>query len=607
MACHEARAVSSTVMQTRGRASFGIGRPTDAWRVELDRPREIREATHVGDVRDVVAWVDARARAGQWAVLLLGYEAAPAFDTALAVRTVPAAERGPLPLTWAAVYDDEGPPARAPLDAPAGGPPPVPWAPVIDEARFGRDVADVLAHIAAGDSYQVNYTFPLTAPFEHDPWAWYRACAHQAAVPFPACIDTGRAVVMSLSPELFVERRGSRLRARPMKGTMRRGRWLDEDRRLAEALAASEKARAENVMIVDLLRNDLGRVADTGSVRVPELCTLERYPTVWQLTSGIEATLRPGTDLLSLLRAVFPCGSVTGAPKVRTMAIIAELESAPRGVYTGAICLLRPGGDLLASVPIRTAVFDRQTGHATFSVGAGITSDSTAVEEWAECLAKARVVRPPAVPAGVRLFETVRLEDGRAVRGTAHLTRLRQSAELFAWPAEPRALQAALDALAAAHAHGIWRARIHLDSHGRIETSAERFTPDARRWRVALAREAVDARSPLLFNKTTHREVYDRARAARPGMDDVLLWNARGELTEGTLANVVLELDGTRVTPPVACGLLPGVFRQELLTRGELVERVVPVGDLVRATRVWLINSLREWIEVDVVATPPGR
>jgi para-aminobenzoate synthetase/4-amino-4-deoxychorismate lyase len=389
-----------------------------------------------------------------------------------------------------------------------------------------------------------------------------------------------------------------------MKGTSRRGRWLAEDARLAQALIASDKARAENVMIVDLLRNDIGRVAETGSVRVSELCALERYPTVWQMTSTIDATIRPRTSLTDLLRAVFPCGSVTGAPKVRTMTIIADLESSARGIYTGAICLLRPGGDMVASVPIRTAVYDRTTGMATFNVGAGITADSTAAEEWAECLAKARVVRPPAVPEDAVLFETLRLHDGRLMHRDGHVARMRDSAELFGWSADVERLHEALTMLAATHPDGTWRARLFLDRLGGIRTELVPFRPDVRRWRVALARTPVDTRSPLLFNKTTRREVYEAARAAVPGVDDVLLWNARGEVTESTIANVVVELDDARITPPIACGLLPGVFRQELLTRGEVRERVIRVDELARATRLWLVNSLREWIDMELVAPP---
>ena len=583
-----------------GRAQFGTGRAGDAWHARLDSPLAVRRADALADVAAVVAWVEQEALAGRVGVLLLAYEAAPAFDPALAVT--PAA--GPVPLAWAAAYAPPPPAADGAADAlgPASSAiAPLAWRPGIAPVRFADDVAAILKAIAAGDTYQVNYTFPLDAPFAEDPWTWFGAVASQAAVPFAACIDVGDAVVMSLSPELFFERRGRRVTTRPMKGTTRRGRWLDEDRRLAGGLQASDKARAENVMIVDLLRNDLGRVAEVGSVTVRDLCRLERYPTVWQLTSTVEATLRPGLTLVDLLRATFPCGSVTGAPKVRTMEIIAALESAPRGVYTGMIALLQPGGDLVASVPIRTAVLDRIAGRARFPVGAGITADSSADDEWAECLAKARVARPPAVPAEAALFETLRLEAGRLHRVDAHLARMAASAELFAWSFDGEAARRSLDEVASAHGDGLWRVRLTSTRDGRCGAEAVPFEDVTGPWRACLALEAIDARSPLLFNKTTARQAYDEARRACPGADDVVLWNARGEVTETTIGNLVVELDGRRVTPPVACGLLPGVMRQELLTRGEIVERLVTLDDLSRAPRLWLVNSLRGWVPLTLV------
>ena len=549
----------------------------------------------MAEVVPLVDWADRHARAGAWATLLLAYDAAPAWDPALSVQ----AAAGPVPLAWAAVYDRQDPDAVAP---PATAFAPPSWRPAITPDRFARDIDAILGHIAAGDTYQVNYTFPMLAPFTHEPWSWFRACAAQADVPYAAYVDLGDAVVMSLSPELFLERIGGRLRARPMKGTTRRGRWLAEDRALAESLQRSEKARAENVMIVDLLRNDLGRIARTGSVHVPDLCTLERYPTVWQLTSGVEASVPPSVPLREVLAAAFPCGSVTGAPKVRTMGLIAELEAAPRGIYTGAIVQLRPGGDFTASVPIRTAVLDRARGVATFSVGAGITADSSAEDEWAECLAKSRVVRPPAVPDGADLLETLRLEHGTCLRRAGHLARLAASATLFGWPCRTDDLAARLDEIEQRHSTGVWRARLLMsrDGHTRVEVSP--LIEEPRRWRVALAHTRVDARSPLLFNKTTSRAVYEEARAERPDLDDVLLANVRGEVTESTVANLVVDLDGRRLTPPLTCGLLPGVFRQHLLTQGEVVEAVLRPEDLSRATRIWLVNSLRGWIDVELTA-----
>ncbi len=585
-------------MTSAGRARFGIGSERDAWAASLESPSEIREAHDVGDVLPVVEWAEAEALAGRWAVLLLSYEAAPAFDDALRTREAASV----LPLAWAAAYDQAADVCWLAPEA-MQDPPVVDWRPAIDEARFTRDIASVIDHIRAGDTYQVNYTFPLTGRLAADPWDWFDACAREAAVPYAACIDTGDAVVVSLSPELFLERTGAHVRMRPMKGTARRGRWPDEDARLASELTVSEKARAENLMIVDLLRNDIGRVAATGSVTARDLCRLERYPTVWQLTSAVEAVLPASTSLGDLLRATFPCGSVTGAPKVSTMQIIAGLEDAARGLYTGAIALIRPGGDVVSSVAIRTAVVDRRSGVATFGVGAGITADSRAAEEWAECLAKARVVRQPAVPDDARLFETMRLADGVIVRRDRHVARMLASAALFGWDADGARVEAALDALTRRHPAGVWRARVWLDRRGGVETAADPFEADPRPWRVALATAPVDTRSPLLFNKTTRRDVYDAARAGAPaGLDDLLLWNTRRELTEATRASVVVEIDGERVTPPVACGLLPGTMREELLASGAVRERIVRMDDLPRASGLWLVNSLRGWIDVTLEA-----
>lgn len=582
-----------------GRARFGSGAGT-AWDACLDAPQDVRRAESLGDVPGTVQWVEAEARAGRWGVLLLSYEAAPAFDAALVVQRRP----GPVPLAWAASYAGQArdvATSRAVAGHAAMSPA---WQPRIDSRHFARDIAAILAAIAAGDTYQVNYTFPLDAAFDADPWDWYEAVAAQAAVPFAACIDVGEAIVMSLSPELFLERRGRRVTTRPMKGTMRRGRWPEEDARLAAELAASDKARAENVMIVDLLRNDLGRVAEVGSVQVGDLCRLERYPTVWQLTSTVSATVRHGVDLVELLRATFPCGSVTGAPKVKTMEIIATLESAARGIYTGMIALLEPGGDVVSSVPIRTAVLDRGRRQARFHVGAGITADSKADDEWAECLAKARVVRAPAVPPDAALFETLRLADGTTHRRERHLARLAGSADLFGWRFDVEQARAALDAVALAHAEGLWRVRLTVSRDGQCAAEALPFEDDPGPWRVRLAPGPVDVRSPLLFNKTTSRAVYEAARLACPDADDVLLWNARHELTETTVGNLVVELGGRRVTPPVTCGLLPGVMRETLLADGLVEEGVVTIDELAEASGLWLVNSLRGWVPLALMDGP---
>jgi para-aminobenzoate synthetase/4-amino-4-deoxychorismate lyase len=347
----------------------------------FDGPARTIIATHIDEIRSVLELAESEARAGSYVVVMLSYEAAAAFDPALTTH-----ELHGFPLAWAAVYPYPSDLAvTKDFSLPANS-----WTPRITRDEYERGVAQIRELIAAGDTYQVNYSFPLTSTFEGDAYDWYRRLCLAQHVQYSAYLDLGRYKVLSLSPELFFERRGNHVKTRPMKGTVQRGRDAHEDEELAQWLQNSAKNRAENVMIVDLLRNDLGRVSVPGGVRVSSLFDLEQFETVWQMTSTVEATLREGTSLAELMGALFPCGSVTGAPKIRTMEIIRELERFPRGIYTGTIGVLRPGGDCTFNVAIRTVVLDTETGVATCSVGGGITIDSTAAEEYEECLVKSR-------------------------------------------------------------------------------------------------------------------------------------------------------------------------------------------------------------------------
>src|SRR5687768_8218185 len=336
-----------------------------------------RIATQIDEVLDVLEFAEREALSGSHVALMLSYEAAPAFDPVLTVH--PATE---FPLAWAAVLTTSSAfEAQANGRYVAGG-----WHPEVIREEYDLSVTRIRDLIAAGDTYQVNYTFPLTSSFNGDAYAWYRELCIAQGAPYSAYLDLGRFKILCLSPELFFERRGNHVITKPMKGTVRRGRWVAEDDELAQWLRESSKDRAENVMIVDLLRNDLGKVSIPGSVHVSRLFDVERFETVWQMTSTVESTLKDNTSLTDLLTALFPCGSVTGAPKIRTMQIIRELERYPRGVYTGAIGLLKPGGDCVFNVAIRTVVVDTETGIATFGVGGGVTIDSTAEREFEECL-----------------------------------------------------------------------------------------------------------------------------------------------------------------------------------------------------------------------------
>jgi para-aminobenzoate synthetase/4-amino-4-deoxychorismate lyase len=348
---------------------------------EFGEPIASVTATELSEVPHVLKFAEARAQAGAYVIVMLSYEAAPVFDSALTVH-----KSNGFPLAHAAVYREQSNLADTSANVWSN-----PWIPAVTKHEYNQSIEQIKELIAAGDTYQVNYSFPLTSTFNGDAFAWFRALRRsQPGAQYSAYVDLGRYRVLSLSPELFFERRGDRVRTKPMKGTVQRGRTADEDEEFARWLQNSIKNRAENVMIVDLLRNDLGKVAVPGGVNVSSLFDLERFETVWQMTSTVEATLKEGTSLVDLMGALFPCGSVTGAPKIRTMEIIRELERFPRRAYTGTIGLLRPGGDCTFNVAIRTVVLDTETNVATCSVGGGITIDSTAGDEYEECLVKSR-------------------------------------------------------------------------------------------------------------------------------------------------------------------------------------------------------------------------
>ncbi|CUS04974.2 Para-aminobenzoate synthase, subunit I [Candidatus Promineifilum breve] len=515
----------------------------------------------------------------------LAYEAGAAYG----LSTHPPDADGP-PLLWFGLFG-EGEVIAAPT--PGGAYRFGDWRPSLDYPTYAAAIDHIKQAIAAGDTYQANFTFRLRATFDGEPWALFADLSGAQRANYCAYIDLGRHVICSASPELFFRLDGATLEARPMKGTAPRGLTTVDDRRQIDWLRGSEKNRAENVMIVDMIRNDFGRVARVGSVQVPALFTIERYPTLLQMTSTV--TAQTGAPLTDVLAATFPCASITGAPKVRTMQLLHELERGPRGVYTGAIGSIAPGRRAQFNVAIRTAVIDRAHGRATYGVGSGIVWDSDAAAEYDECLLKARVLAAPRqTTADFQLIETLRwTPDEGYFLLDRHLARLADSAEYCGFRCDRAAVALALADLAAGLA-GPSKARLLLDRAGRIEVAATALpaaSPEP--VRVGLARRPIAADDARLYHKTTRREPYELARATRPDCDDVILWNEHGELTEASVANIILELDGRQVTPPVACGLLAGTLRAQLLAEGEIMEQVLRPDDLARASRLWLINSVR--------------
>jgi len=453
-------------------------------------------------------------------------------------------------------------------------------------------VAAIHAAIARGESYQVNYTLRQRFRVAGDPFALYRQLAAAQRAPFCSWLDTGDRRILSASPELFFARRGPDILMRPMKGTAPRAPEAAADRAVARTLQESVKERAENLMIVDLVRNDLGTIAETGSVRVESLFDGERYPTVHHLTSTVAARLKSGTTLPDLFAALFPCGSVTGAPKRRTMELIAELEPEPRGVYCGAIGFVSPGEEAVFSVAIRTLVVDGE-GQAELGLGSGITWDARAEAEYAECLAKGRFI--DLSPREFRLIEALLCRDGGYPLLDRHLARLSASADYFGFRCDLAASRAALDA-AGRSLRGKHKVRLLLARDGRLGITSEPLGPDrSSPLRVAMAEVPVDSRDCMRYHKTERREPLDDARRRHPEADEVLFVNERGELTEGSYHNLVVRLDGRLLTPALACGLLPGVLRAELLEREVIAETVLTPQDLRRADSLWLINSVRSW------------
>jgi para-aminobenzoate synthetase/4-amino-4-deoxychorismate lyase len=567
--------------------------------IRFSRPLRILQALCLDEVKNVLDAVETGRRSGLHAAGFVSYEAAPAFDRAL-VTQPPAPGQ---PLAWFGLFD-----RAEPIDGSPSVPPSAPdfeWTAEIDPARFDIDVARIRRAIEEGDVYQVNYTFRISADLGAVPPAvLYERLLADHRPPYAAYLELDGLSIVSLSPELFFRIEGRRLVSAPMKGTAPRGSFAEDDHTRGRALAESTKDRAENVMIVDLVRNDLSRVAEPGTVRVPSLYSVERYASVWQMTSTVEGRLRPGTTIGDVFGALFPAGSITGAPKSSAMRAIADLEGSPRGIYTGALGYVEPTGDATFNVAIRTW-HANEAGRATAGIGGGITWESDAQSEFAEALDKAGFLRP--VPT-IDLFETMRLEDGEAIRLERHVSRLAESADYFGFAYHEPSVRSAVDLVAREHAVGTHRLRLTLSRDGHMQTAIEPMphVPAAPPM-VALAASPVSSENRWLYHKTTHRRPYERARSERPAAFDVLLWNERGEITEFTIGNVVIEIDGQLLTPPRQSGLLAGVMRQELLERGLIVENTIGLDVLGRASRAWLINSLRGWVEVRLPGPDPDR
>jgi len=560
-------------------------------------PVEILRCDDAEAVEPALARLEAALAEGLHAAGFLGYELGHVFEPRLR-PLMPKARR--LPLLWLGLFE-----APRPLDADAldrafarlGPPPPLTdVTPGHDRATHRDRIARVLDWIAAGDTYQINLTFPVDFRWSGDPLALYGALRAAQPVAHGGLVALDEATLCSVSPELFLEVSSGRATTRPMKGTTPRGADPASDEAARRALAADPKQRAENLMIVDLMRNDLSRVAEMGSVKVPALWHVETYPTLHTMTSTVTARLAAGVGAADVVRATFPCGSITGAPKHRAMEIIAELEATPRDAYTGSIGTFAPDGGIDLDVAIRTATLHAD-GTGRYGCGGGIVADSDADREYDECLLKARVLTDLATDYG--LIETLRWSPAEGfMRLDLHLARLAASAQALGFTLDRARLEVDLAALVAAPTSeaGPRRVRIELARDGHTTLAAPPLAPEPDRpARLGVAADPIDPADPWLGHKTTRRARWDAASqaATTAGLDDMLFVTRDGFLTETTRANLFVERDGRLLTPAARHGLLPGVLRRALIDEGRAVEADLTLADLAGTDRWFVGNSLR--------------
>ncbi|WP_409290216.1 aminodeoxychorismate synthase component I [Peribacillus sp. SCS-37] len=552
-------------------------------------PIDIIETSREEEVLDKLRLVETYAAEGMYAAGYLAYEAAPAFDQAFIVK------KGEGPLLWFGIFKSkllpENDVALKPFEVSE-------WKAEMEQDEYQKGFQYIRQQIEEGNTYQVNFTMRLRAQFSGDDFAFYKRLSKAQNSNYSAYLNTGRRRILSASPELFFRQEGGEITARPMKGTAARGKTFLEDRQKSKWLYESEKNRAENLMIVDLLRNDLGAVAEAGSVRVPELFAIEKYPTVWQMTSEIKAGLKKGLGITDVMKALFPCGSITGAPKISTMGIIAETEQSARGIYCGAIGYIEPGGNAIFNVPIRTVAIDAESGEAEYGAGGGITWDSEMRDEYGEAYIKARLLTQN--PQSFELLESLRLEDGEYVLRELHLKRIMESAAYFSYPADIEHIGGKLEAYAQSAPDGHFKVRCLLSSAGSVSVEGIPIGDSPDNVKIKLADGPVSSDNTFLYHKTTNRSVYNDFRAELKDEYDVLLWNERGELTEFTQGNLVIKMAGGLYTPAISSGLLAGTLRQSLIDEGRIEERILHKSVLKDADEIWFINSVRGWIKAEM-------
>lgn len=542
----------------------------------------------LAEVTDLLAQVESYQEQGYYVVGYVSYEAAPAFEEKLAVHKLPLlgeyllyftvhdrVETSPIPLT----YEEVDLPSK--------------WREQTSAEDYEKAISQIHHHLRQGDTYQVNYTVQLKQDLSANPFAIYNRMVVEQEAGYNAYVEHDEMAVISMSPELFFEQNDRELTTRPMKGTTQRGVTDQEDLAQSSWLEQDPKNRSENMMIVDLLRNDMNRISEVGSEHVERLCQVEQYSTVWQMTSTIKSQLREDVDLVEIFRSLFPCGSITGAPKIATMEIIKNLEPQPRGVYCGTIGLLLPSGRRIFNVAIRT--IQLYMGQAIYGVGGGITWDSTWESEYREVHQKAAVLYRK--QACFQLITTGKISHKNLLFEDQHLERLTKASRYFAYPFDPEELgQKIEEECQACDSHQDYRLRIILSKSGEMELSRQILTPLSPSFcKAKLCLQEADLQQAFTYFKTTHRPHLSL------GKQEIIYHNAAGELLETSIGNLVLKINGKLYTPPTSLGILPGIYRQHLLETGQVKEKIMTLEELNQAEAIYGCNAVRGLYELEVI------
>ena len=557
-------------------------------RYTFTQPIKELKTRDLSEVADLLAQVESYEEQGYYVVGYVSYEAAPAFEEKLAVHKSPLlgeyllyftvhdrVETSPIPLT----YEEVDLPSK--------------WQEETSAENYEKAITQIHHHLRQGDTYQVNYTVQLKQDLSANPFAIYNRMVVEQEAGYNAYVEHDEMAVISMSPELFFEQNDRELTTRPMKGTTQRGVTDQEDLAQASWLEQDPKNRSENMMIVDLLRNDMNRISEVGSEYVERLCQVEQYSTVWQMTSTIKSQLRPDVDLVEIFRSLFPCGSITGAPKIATMEIIKNLEPQPRGIYCGTIGLLLPNGRRIFNVAIRT--IQLYMGQAIYGVGGGITWDSTWESEYREVHQKAAVLYRK--QARFQLITTGKISQKQLLFEDQHLERLTKASRYFAYPFDPEELRQKIEEeCRACDVNQDYRLRITLSKSGEMELSRQILAPLSPSFcKAKLCLQETDLNQSFTYFKTTHRPHLSL------GEQEIIYHNAAGELLETSIGNLVLKINGKLYTPPIRLGILPGIYRQHLLETGQVKEKITTLEDLNQAEAIYGCNAVRGLYELEVI------